>query len=274
MKVMDIIQRNFFRILRAGAFDSDESMEPMSAFKWRRLYQMVEAQNLEHVFAEGADKTVKDKRFNMPKTLWDKVKVNLPGAEESKEITEDEVRFSSGFLNRRLKKTINGELHNIDTSVESLDLLEIIVFNINRMLNSGIDLDGIIRLGKYLRTRGNKVDFVKIDTWLDQLHIRRMAQLQGSILMEFFGFEKDELPFVRDKEKEAFKLTVRSISYLAKDTAKDSEQQRKQMGFVKSNSAALRRNLSRSIRFYGYAPMETMSNFFTNLGRSLSEIEE
>ena len=37
---MDIIQRNLFRLLRSGAFGSQEQIEPMSAFKWERLYQI------------------------------------------------------------------------------------------------------------------------------------------------------------------------------------------------------------------------------------------
>ena len=34
---MDIIQRNLFRLLRSGAFGTQEQIEPMSAFKWERL---------------------------------------------------------------------------------------------------------------------------------------------------------------------------------------------------------------------------------------------
>ena len=37
---MDIIQRNLFRLLRSGTFGAQEQIEPMSAFKWGRLYQL------------------------------------------------------------------------------------------------------------------------------------------------------------------------------------------------------------------------------------------
>ncbi len=37
---MNIIQRNFFRLLRSGAFESKEQIEPMSVFKWQKLYQL------------------------------------------------------------------------------------------------------------------------------------------------------------------------------------------------------------------------------------------
>jgi len=272
---MNIVLRNFFNILRSGAFNDEVEIEPMSAHKWRRLYQMVEAQHLKHIFAHGAHNHREDKCTNLPNDILENVN-DIQKQEDIQEIaiTEKEVRFSSRILNHRLKNVINKELHNIDTSIESIDLLEIIVFNITSMLNNGISLNGIIKLGKYLRTRGDKVDFLKIEDWIEQLHITKMAQLQGSILISMFGFDKEELPFIKNIDKNAYNLTVRSISYLAEDTAKDWESQHKENGFMRSNSYRLRKNLKRSIRYYNYAPMETTSTFFTNLGRSLSEIEE
>ena len=41
-------------------------------------------------------------------------------------------------------------------------MLQLIVFNTNAMLNRGINLDAIIRLGQFLRNKGDKVDFLKV----------------------------------------------------------------------------------------------------------------
>ena len=89
------------------------------------------------------------------------------------------------------------------------------------MLTRGMDLDGIITLGQYLRTRGDKVDFVKLDAWLSSLMLHPMAELQGNILISVFGFDEDELPFVTKYDQKAYKLTLRSVSDLAKDTAQE-----------------------------------------------------
>ena len=35
---MDITTRNFFNLLRAGAFNEKVEIEPMSAWKWRQVY--------------------------------------------------------------------------------------------------------------------------------------------------------------------------------------------------------------------------------------------
>ena len=43
---MDIVQRNLFLLLRSGAFQTTEDLEPMSAFKWGRLYQLTVMHNI------------------------------------------------------------------------------------------------------------------------------------------------------------------------------------------------------------------------------------
>lgn len=274
----NIIQRNFFRLLRSGAFDDKSSIEPMSPFKWRRLYQMVEAQNVVTFFSRGANNHQHDEGLNLPADLVETVSKAIAEhprpATTNARMTIPEAELSSSLFNRRLHKLIDGELHSMDTSIEAIELLKIIVFNVSAMLNRGMSLDGIIRLGQYLRTRGDKVDFVKVENWLQRLHLDRMAELQGNILISVFGFDEDELPFVHREDNNAYKLTLRTVSHLAKDTAEVWHFRQGRAGFVQNNSRILRRNMRRSVRYFTYAPIETTSNFFSNLGKSLSEIEE
>ena len=129
------------------------------------------------------------------------------------DVPAGKVKMNNGFLNRRLSKIQEDERHAIDTSIETIYLLRIIVANVNGMLANGINLRGIIQLGDYLRTRGDKVDFVKLEKWLAKLRIQRIAQLEGSVLITFFDFEQDEIPFVHHIERDAYKLTLRSLYY-------------------------------------------------------------
>lgn len=236
---------------------------------------MVMAQRVVPVFARGVTNHDGDPGLNLPDDLIQQIAEAQKNDDLGSEvITEEELRFSSKRLNKKMKRIISKEMDDEEMSIETVDLLELIIFNVFHILNKGLSMDGIIRLGRYLRMRGDKVDFVKLDHWLEQLHLQRMAQLQGSILIEVFGFEQDEVPFVVNKEKEAFRLTILSISNLAKDTAEEWHFKQSRTGFVQNNSSVLRRNVRRSIRFYNYAPWETASSFIRNLGRSLSEIEE
>lgn len=263
---MNIITRNFFRLLRSGALNEYEPMEPMSAFKWRRLDQMVHAQHVERAALKGIKNHQFDEMMNIPEDLANQTPDNSTHHEEP--------RLSNHYLNFRLSRIENAERHAIDTNVDALNVLKIIVGNVSSMLNHGTMLSGIIELGSYLRNKGDKVDFVKLDTWLGKLQLRRMAQLQGSMLMSVFNFEQDELPFVRHVESAANKLVLRSVTHSASDTAEEWHFRQLSSGFVQNNSALLRRNLRRSLRYITYAPLETVSNFFNNFARSLQEIEE
>ena len=171
---MNFLQRNLFTKLRADNFGIKEEMEPMTTFKKKKIAQML--------------KNVND-------------------------VPAGEVKMNNSFLNRRLNKIQEDERHAIDTSIETIYLLRIIVANVNGMLANGINLRGIIQLGDYLRTRGDKVDFVKLEKWLAKLRIQRIAQLEGSVLITFFDFEQDEIPFVHHIERGAYKLTLRSLYY-------------------------------------------------------------
>ena len=171
---MNFLQRNLFTKLRADNFGIKEEMEPMTTFKKKKIAQML--------------KNVND-------------------------VPAGEVKMNNSFLNRRLSKIQEDERHAIDTSIETIYLLRIIVANVNGMLANGINLRGIIQLGDYLRTRGDKVDFVKLEKWLAKLRIQRIAQLEGSVLITFFDFEQDEIPFVHHIERGAYKLTLRSLYY-------------------------------------------------------------
>ena len=231
---MNFLQRNLFIKLRSENFGNDEELEPMTTFKMQKIAQMM-------------------------KNLSD--------------IPEGEVRMNNSFLNRRLTKIQDDERHAIDTSIETVYLLRIIVGNVNSILKSGINLKGIIQLGNYLRTKGDKVDFVKLEKWLTRLRIQRIAQLEGSVLITFFDFEQDEIPFVRQVEPGAYKHTLRSLYYNITER-QDIQFEQNNAGFVHTTGGTMRKNLRRSMRFLQYAPIETMSNFMNNFFRSLSEIEE
>lgn len=260
---MDIIMRNFFRLLRSGALNDHEEVEPMSPFKWRRLGQMIRAQHVEAIAAKGIDMVGGEGGLVIAKDM-----------DVQQENTVSHVSLSNRFLNYRLHHIEENERHAIDTNVGSLEVLNIIVSTVWSMLNRGTMLRGILSLGSYLREYGDKVDFVKLDTWLGKLHLKRMAQLEGSMLIVMFNFEQDEVPFVNRVEPNANKFILRSVMHTASDTAEEWHFRQSRSGFVTNNSTLLRRNLRRSLRYLPYAPIETISNYFSNFARSLQEIEE
>lgn len=273
---MDIIQRNFFKLLSAGAFNETNSIEKMSAFKWNRLFQIAKVQDVVSFVTLGFNKYASDKELNIPTQLVEEIRSYQASYHEDdfQQVLKDQARMSTRYYNHKLKSILEKERHSIDTSVEAMTLLKIIVYNEQILLNYGASLKGIIMLGLYLRTKGDKVDFVKLDTWLKQLRLKRMAQLQGNVLMAFFGFEQDELPFVENQETRAYDLTLKTMNNLVKDSGNEWHFKENSLGLVQNNTKALRRNLRRNMRYFSYVPIESTINFVSNFVRSMSEIEE
>ena len=68
---MDIIKRNFFRILLSGALGENEALEPMTRFKWNRLVQMIKAQDVVAIAIDGLSQHSHDEGYNMPSDIFD-----------------------------------------------------------------------------------------------------------------------------------------------------------------------------------------------------------
>ncbi len=66
---MNIILRNFYRLLRAGVFDEIEQVEPMSAWKWRRVYQYSLIHNVAALAYDGIEKCKEQFFLQMPDDL-------------------------------------------------------------------------------------------------------------------------------------------------------------------------------------------------------------
>ena len=231
---MNIIYRNLFAKLRSDNFDTHEQLEPMSAFKMQKLM--------------GLMKNIAD----------------MPAGE---------VELNNSMLNTRFKRMQQRAATQHTTSRETIYLVRIIISNLNATLTHGIPVRGIIQLGQYLRSRREQIDANEAAQWLRQLHISRMAQLQGSVLIKFFGFTAEEIPFVKQVEPAAERLTLRSINRMELAAQAWLFKQGKSV-FVHNNQKALRRNLSHCMRYFPYAPIETTSSFFVNFSKGLAEIEE
>lgn len=157
-----IVYNNLFRQVRNEVFNEKVVLEPLSPYKHALMLQM------------------KDKFLN-PNDAYDPNK---------------RYEFSNNIIEKRRARIFDDERHSIDTSIDTLQLLNLLIYNITSMETSGISLQGIVAVGQYLRQNGQNVDFVKLDKWISRLFIKRMSSLIASILVEVFGFEAAEVPFL------------------------------------------------------------------------------
>lgn len=191
-----IIIQNFNTLLRAGAFSiTDTKIEPMSTFKWNRLEEIAVRLGISGYISTGIKALADDP--NVPKGI-------LENDIEETFSAEGAMMFNR-FKAKRFEQIIEQEPHDASSSMETLHLLKLIVAISDDIIVSSLNLAGIITLGRYLRTDGDKVDFVKLEQWLRRLGIKQLAALQAGILIEVFSFEADEFPFLRKRYANARK---------------------------------------------------------------------
>lgn len=272
---MDIIKRNFLRALRSGAFNDIEPFEPMSVFKWKKLLNMIVSQNVIPVAIKGMKNCQYENipyetiqlffgNYNIDITKTINEKVCIPQSE-----------LNNKFLNKRLNELRYKEIHSIDTSVETLDLLNIIVYNTNKILTYGITYDNLLIIGKYLRNKGDKVDFIKLEHWMQLTKLQSIAQYEGSILITTLHFDPKEIPFVHTIDKMANNRALKALNnVIQQDSAHEWHFRQSKSGFLHNNSTLLRNNIWHSMKYINYAPLETVSNLINRIANSLSEIEE
>ena len=276
---MEITNRNFYRLLRSGAFNEHQQLEAMSQFKWQRIIQLASAQDVSIYIANGFFKCKDDTSLHLSSELWSELQPLI--GEPLPDITATTLSIMKAeplpanvLLRHRMKRIIMKDDESEDSSIATQQLLRIIVHNTSETLTHGISLRGIIEMGRFLRQRGNRVDYIKLEAWLQKLGFSRFASLLGSILIRFFGFDLNEIPFMQSEEKNAVSLARRSLENTASDTAENWHFRMRTNGMVENNSRVLRRNMRRSVRYLRYNPFETTSNFLANFARSLAEIEE
>lgn len=282
---MNIIKRNFLRLLRLGAFGENVVIEPMSKFKWEVIFHIANIHNVVGLIFDGIAKN-KENEALIPqdiilkyKKILDEegygIKAQATGSRPSVQLPDAGLsHMCNGFLNARLKRIRENEPQSADASVETLNMLDIIVQATECTMTYGLSFATILRIGIYLRVDGDKIDFVKLENWLRKLNLTRMAQLEGSILIDIFGFEMDEIPFVNKMEPSAHKIAIEALEKPIRIDIEEWKIRQKSTIFLANNSKAMMKTVKNCMKYFFFAPVEASSNFLHRFASSLSNLEE
>lgn len=195
--------------------------------------------------------------------------------------------LTNTIANVRLQAIIDGEIKCCDSSyvvingykVEvpppTLNLLVILIRITRYILNDGISLKQLVDLGMFMRHEGDKVDFVKLQQWIDKLQMQEMMGLIGAVVIGLFGFSADELPFMPERYNDDISTIVRDIFRMRGNHSEEWYFTQGKNIFVRtSNSTAMMWHLRRTGRYFRYYPSETVTNAVYSFVHSLSHIEE
>ncbi|MBR1545572.1 MAG: hypothetical protein IJ633_02075 [Prevotella sp.] len=266
---MDIIQRNFLRLLKSGAFGQREKIEPMSPWKWNRLYQLSQMHDVTPWAYDGIKMCSDDFFLRIRPSQLQVWQQSV--AEADKEIAkEDEQHLTNPLLNHKLQQLIEQE-HDSPTLELLLNIIRLARF----ILTQGINMRHLVELGIYLRTTKDQIDYQQLSEWIKRLRMRKIVKLEAALLVHFFDFKPEEIPFT---EATISKATIR----VADDILKTSSEQAAEWYFTQgknvfvstTNSGAMMWHVRHSAKYMGYYPSEAVTNFLANFAHSLSHIEE
>lgn len=275
---MNIIQRNFFRLLRNGAFNSSEQIEPMSIFKWEQLYQLSVMHNVVAYSYEGLLRC-KDQFFvRLTDTQWDTWHQMGKAACVNRQDSKDDDEFlradhlTNPVLNQKLQNILDDEQSDMTTR----RLLLLVIRIVRHIMNEGMPVRQLIELGTFMRQEGKRVDQTTFLKWMKSLRLSPMCQLEGEFLMLLFGFDRAELFFIEDKKNKDIEKIAQELIEFTNTRSQDwyFSQDADSIFVHNSNTSAMMSHIRRSARYFKYYPSESLTNFFASFVHSLSHIEE
>lgn len=274
--MMDVTTRNFFRLLRAGVFQQQEAVEPLSVWKWNRLYQLSLFYDVTVPIYEGINRC-RDQYFLQIPTELDDIwqQHTSPVQIEEEEDPNDFLypyHLTHPILNHRLQDILDDEQSDSQTRRLLILLLQVTRY----FINEGFPVKPLVELGQYLRGEDSKVDSYLFNTWMKKLKLNEMASLTGDMLITLLGFTREELPFdVNNNSAEVEQIVEELLQPHLTSSREWYFQQGENNIFVhNSNSMAMLWYIRHSARYFKYYPSESITNFFSSFAHSLSHIEE
>ncbi len=273
---MSILVRNFINILRHGAFDDRKPIGMLSAYKWSQLTKLAEHHHVLAYYAKGIERYIYDDNLNIPQAEIDKLKTKLESTPRERFYdlyNFDKLQLYSKRHERQLVELIKKEYNDEDQSVTTRQLLSVLIQTIDNIYTGKSYIRGIIDMGILLRNEGDKVDFIKLEKWLRQTGTTRLANLQGRMLIDNFGFSDDEIPFSENEESRASSILQKDLHAHATPHLKTWEYSSGHNGYSSGLKTAFR-TMGHTISLYRYSPSEAISSIRKGILHGLQEIEE
>ena len=205
---------------------------------------------------------------------WEKA--DIESRQTNKQEEENELLRADHLTNPLLNKKLQAILDDEQSDIATRQLLLIIIHITRHILNEGVPIYNLVQLGKYLTAEGYRVDFLTLNQWLKKLGFTPMAQLEGALFIQLFGFSKEEVPFMVGEPDKRVERVAQELTDFTNTHAEEFyfSQDSDSVFLHTSNSSAILGHIRRSAHYFRYLPSETLTNFFASFAHSLSHIEE
>lgn len=263
---MDIVTRNFFRLLRAGVLGSEEEAEPMSAWKWGRAYHLAMVHGVEAETWAGIKRM--EGQFFMrltdgQRTQWEKSALTAPRAADTALPPRVEKRL------RRMEEGI------APTDYATFNVMRSLVVLSHSLLTAGRWVRQLLSLAVLLSGGRLRTDSYMVEAWAKDLGMERMLQLEGALLTHLFAIGEERLPFKTTlAEGQGEQMVEEIVGTIAATTHQWQFSQGGNIFVHNSSSSAMYWQARHSVRYLKYHPTASIASFFTSFIQSLTNIEE
>lgn len=245
----------------------------MSIHKWQKLYQMGQLHNVNPFVYQGLLKCKDQFTLKLQPQQWQQWE--LAHFQQMQDADEEELlrpyKLTNPLLNRQLQAILDDEQSDINTRRMLIQIIRIA----RHILNWGLPLRLLIDLGVNLRDNTEKVDYETLGDWLTSLRFTQMAQLEGALLIELFGFKPEDIPFAGGDVDKKANIVARELAEYTNSHQDFFFSQSPDSIFVHASGGnALISHIRRSARYMRFIPSEALTNFFASFAHSLTHIEE
>lgn len=250
---MHIITRNFFRLLRAGVFGQQDKVEPMSVWKWNRLFLLATLHGVEAEAYEGLE------------VLSDQFFVQIIPSEQRSQ-------WAAMAVDARHSRPApeKGEAASVEEALaEGMQRLS------QALLTDHFWVGELLALGEQIREKSSAVHRDQLKKLISKIHLRKMSQLEGALLVQLMGLQPEELPFDIRKDTKAMEPLVDAIATaIPRGQLQLKFTQGNHIFVSANNTSGVKQHLRRSVRFMPFCPKDSILNIYTTFARSLTNIEE
>lgn len=108
---MNVVQRNFLRLLSAGTFGTDDAIEAMSPFKWRQLFRLASLHDVTPMVFDGIERLKSQFHVSLPADLYEQWRKAVVEVERDNERKNEIITavFSAMTAIRTCPVLINGQ---------------------------------------------------------------------------------------------------------------------------------------------------------------------
>lgn len=189
----DVLTQNLLALLRAGAFDSREQLEPMTLWKWRKVYAMAESQGVAGTTGLGL-KRLGEQFATISMTA--ELRSKWETATDLSTIDDNEVHLNNPLRQRTLRKILN----EADDEVTAA-MLKNMVRTLRHMVDDGAFLRPLTLLALNLR-RGDWVNYELLKQWVRQLHLQRSCLQIAELLVGLLHLDEELIGFVEEPDRQ------------------------------------------------------------------------